>query len=41
MFSPPGVSAVGNTPAGADTTVTFTSTLWLLPTSNLIKNAGY
>jgi hypothetical protein len=41
MFSPPGVSAVSNTPAGASTTVTFSSTLWLLPTSNLIKNAGY
>ncbi len=41
MFSPPGVSAVANTPAGADTSVTFTSALWLLPTSNLIKNAGF
>ena len=41
MFSPPGVGAVANTPAGANTTVTFTSTLWLLPTSNLIKNAGF
>ena len=41
MFSPPGVSAVANTPAGANTSVTFTSTLWLLPTSNLIKNAGF
>ncbi len=41
MFSPPGVSAVSNTPAGANTTVTFSSTLWLLPTSNLIKNAGF
>jgi type IV pilus assembly protein PilM len=41
MFSPPGVSAVANAPAGTSTTVTFTSTLWLLPTSNLIKNAGF
>jgi hypothetical protein len=41
MFSPPGVETVANTPAGADTTVTFTSTLFLLPTSNLIKNAGF
>jgi type IV pilus assembly protein PilM len=41
MFSPPGVSAVANTPSGADTTVTFTSTLYLLPTSNLTKNAGF
>jgi type IV pilus assembly protein PilM len=41
MFSPPGVDAVANTPAGADTTVTFTSTLFLLPTSNLTKNAGF
>ncbi|HVA02726.1 MAG TPA: type IV pilus assembly protein PilM, partial [Acidimicrobiales bacterium] len=41
MFSPPGVSAVANAPAGGSTTVTFSSTLWLLPTSNLIKNAGF
>jgi len=42
MFSPPGVSSVANTPvAGANTSVTFSSTLWLLPTSNLIKNAGF
>ncbi len=41
MFSPPGVSSVANTPSGASTTVAFTSTLWLLPTSNLIKNAGF
>jgi type IV pilus assembly protein PilM len=41
MFSPPGVSSVANTPAGANTTVTFTSALWLLPTSNLTKNAGF
>jgi hypothetical protein len=41
MFSPPGVSSVANTPAGGNTTVTFSSTLWLLPTSNLIKNAGF
>lgn len=41
MFSPPGVSAVANTPAGTNTSVTFSSTLYLLPTSNLIKNAGF
>jgi len=41
MFSPPGVSAVANAPAGAGTTVTFSSTLSLLPTSNLAKNAGF
>lgn len=41
MFSPPGVSAVANAPAAAGTTVTFSSTLSLLPTSNLAKNAGF
>jgi type IV pilus assembly protein PilM len=41
MFSPPGVSAVANAPSGANTSVTFSSTLFLLPTSNLIKNAGF
>jgi Tfp pilus assembly protein PilN len=40
MFSPPGVDAVANTPGTGNTSVTFTSTLSLLPTSNLIKNAG-
>jgi hypothetical protein len=35
------VSAVANTPAGTGTSVTFSSTLSLLPTSNLIKNAGF
>jgi len=41
MFSPPSVSGVVNTPAGANTTVGFSSTFWLLPTSNLTKNAGF
>ncbi len=41
MFSPPGVGAVANTPAGTNTTLTFSSTLSLLPTSNLTKNAGF
>ncbi len=41
MFSPPGVSAVANAPSAAGTTVTFASTLSLLPTSNLAKNAGF
>ena len=40
MFSPPGVASVANAPAGANTAVTFQSTLWLTPDANLTKNAG-
>jgi hypothetical protein len=41
FFSPPGVSAVANAPAGPNTSVTFQSTLWLTPSSNLAKNAHF
>jgi hypothetical protein len=35
------VSAVANAPAGPNTSVTFQSTLWLTPSSNLAKNAHF
>ncbi len=40
MFSPPGVSAVTNTPVGANTTVTFQSTVSLGPDGSLAKNGN-
>jgi type IV pilus assembly protein PilM len=41
MFDPPGVSAVSNTPSGADTSVTFQSTLSLTSDATLAKNGKY
>jgi len=41
MFDPPGVSAVTNAPTGADTNVTFQSTLSLTSAATLAKNGRY
>ena len=40
MFSPPGVDSVANTPSAGNTTLSFQSSFWLTPDSNLTKNAG-
>ena len=40
MFSPPGVGSVANTPSAGNTTLSFQSSFWLTPESNLTKNAG-
>jgi len=41
MFDPPGVSAVSNAPSGANTSVTFQSTLTLTSSATLAKNGRY
>lgn len=41
MFDPPGVQAVGNSPSGASTSVTFQSTMALTSGATLAKNGKY
>jgi hypothetical protein len=40
MFSPPGVAAVANTPAGPNTSVTFQSSVAIMSAANMAKNGG-